>query len=178
MKKTTSGVIGLELPEEHKCNCSCNEDENVAVDVYIKRINERNPVPEYKTEQASGVDLYASIDEGEELTVGPGEMKMIKAGISCVIPDGFEIQIRPRSGLAFKNQITVLNSPGTIDADYRDEIGILLFNHGRKGFVIKNGDRIAQAVLGVVPKMNIIEVDDLKDVSLINRGGGFGSTGA
>ena len=146
------------------------------VDCYVVN-NSRNPLPAYKTEQSSGMDLYARLDAGEELTIGPGEIKLVPTGLSCVIPDGFEFQVRPRSGLAFKNGITVLNAPGTIDADYRDDIGIILVNHGKKTFVVKNGDRIAQLVLCVVPKVRWTEVDRLEDVSLINRGGGFGSTG-
>lgn len=142
--------------------------------VYVVN-NSSNPLPSYKSTQASGMDLYAKLDA--PIVVGPGEIALIPTGISTVLPDGFEFQVRPRSGLAYKNQITVLNSPGTIDADYRDDIGVILVNHGKKAFPVSNGDRIAQLVLCEVPKVKWIEVDNLSDISSLNRGGGFGSTG-
>ena len=150
--------------------------EEETVELYIVN-NSRNPMPAYKTEQSSGMDLYADIGGLDEVIINPGEISLIGTGISVVIPDGYEGQIRSRSGLALKSGIIVLNSPGTIDADYRDEIGIILINLSKKPFVIKDGDRIAQFVLGMVPKVRWTEVDKLSDVSRINRGGGFGSTG-
>ena len=146
-------------------------------EVYVVNTSRKNPLPKYQTALSAGCDLYAHLDEEAEITIGPGESARIGTGISTVIPDGFAIWITPRSGLAFKNQITVLNSPGTIDGDYRDELGVILINHGRKAFVVKDGDRIAQAILIAVSHIKWIEVDKLSDVSNINRGGGFGSTG-
>jgi dUTP pyrophosphatase len=121
------------------------------------------------------MDVYANIPSGEEIIIGPGDYKTIPVGIATVIPDGFDISLRGRSGLAFKNGI--ICHFGTIDADYRGEYGVIMFNLGKKAFAVKGGDRIGQVVLHVVPKIRWIEVDRLEDVSLINRGGGYGSTG-
>ncbi len=139
----------------------------------IIRTNKELPLPQYQTEDAAGMDLYASINE--QITLKPLERKLIPAGIMTEIPSGYEIQIRPRSGLALKNGITVLNSPGTIDPDYRGEIGVILINLGNKDFIINKGDRIAQAVINKVERFFITEVNDLGESE---RGsGGFGSTG-
>jgi dUTP pyrophosphatase len=131
------------------------------------------PLPQYMTSGASGLDLFASTDHN--IRIEPGKFKSIPTGISAVIPDGYEAQIRPRSGLALKYGITVLNSPGTIDADYRGEINIILINLGENDFVIEKGDRIAQLVINKVIHAELIVVDYLPES---DRGiNGFGSTG-
>jgi len=144
------------------------------VDVRIKRLEGNTlPLPEYKTIGSAGFDLMACIDKDEVLE--SGQIKLIGTGLSFEIPVGYEIQIRPRSGLAAKNGISIVNTPGTIDSDYRGEVKIILINHSKDKFVIKNGDRIAQAVLMPVVHANLIEVNDL---STTQRGsGGFGHTG-
>jgi len=129
----------------------------------------------YQSEMAAGFDLCAAIDADEIISIGAGERTLIPAGFSMALPSGYEAQIRPRSGLAFKNGITILNSPGTIDADYRGEIKVLLINMGNEGFCVKRGMRIAQMVIAPVAKANIIEVENHDSTQ---RGqGGFGSTG-
>ena len=129
--------------------------------------------PEYKTEGASGVDIMALLDN--KITLDPGESKIIPTGLSIAFPDDLEVQIRPRSGLAAKSNISVLNTPGTIDSDYRGEIKIILINHSNEKFDVKNGDRIAQMVLMPVLKFKFEEVSKLDDT--IRGSGGFGSTG-
>lgn len=133
-------------------------------------------LPEYKTIGSAGMDVYAYVKEGVDIIIGPGDRALIGTGLSVAIPEGFEIQVRPRSGLAFKNGIAVLNSPGTIDSDYRDEIGIILMNHSKQGFRVQHGDRIAQLVLAPVWQIDWEIVDDVNRIGT-NRGGGFGSTG-
>lgn len=144
----------------------------------VKVINESGfELPKYETEHSAGLDLRAKVRlEGiESIVLRPGDSKAIPTGIKVEIPSGYEIQIRPRSGMAAKFGITVLNSPGTIDADFRGEIGVILINHGKQDFHIKNGDRIAQMVLN---KFERIEFNETKDLSVTERGeGGFGSTG-
>lgn len=136
-----------------------------------------NPNPEYATAGASGFDLRASLTEA--ITIPVGKRFIVPTGLFFQIPDNFEIQIRPRSGLAAKNGVTVLNTPGTIDADYRGEIKIILINLGDEDFVINNGDRIAQAVIASVTNKNIINLNQVASIaSDTERGsGGFGSTG-
>ncbi|MGY8940412.1 MAG: dUTP diphosphatase [Flavobacteriales bacterium] len=130
-------------------------------------------LPEYATELSAGLDVRACIDA--PVVLQSGAWQLIPTGLSVALPEGTELQVRPRSGLAFKHGITVLNSPGTIDADYRGEIGVLLINHGAKPFVVENGERIAQLVLAKVERVQWSETDALPDTS---RGaGGFGSTG-
>jgi len=137
----------------------------------IKKLNNEAIIPAYQTKEAAGFDLH-SIDDA---VINPGERKLIGTGLAFEIEYGYEVQIRPRSGLAFKHGITVLNSPGTIDSDYRGEIKVLLINHGNEPYEIKKGERIAQAVIAPVIQAEIIEVDELSDTQ---RGaGGFGSTG-
>lgn len=132
-----------------------------------------NPIPAYETEASAGVDVRAQLDT--TLILGPGKRALIKSGLSVAIPIGFEIQVRPRSGLAFKHGITVLNAPGTIDSDYRGDIGVILMNHGEENFTIAPGDRIAQLVLAPVVQ---IAWRTVKELSTTERGeGGFGSTG-
>ena len=125
------------------------------------------------TEQSSGMDLYAFV-EGE-ITLQPGERKLIPTGISMAIPEGFEGQVRPRSGLAIRHGIGVVNAPGTIDADYRGEIAILLINYGQEAFTVRNGDRIAQMIISRVARATWEEVDVLP--STARQEGGFGHTG-
>ena len=143
------------------------------VKVLIKKLSPEVKSPSYKTNGASGMDLIAFVKK--PIKILPGETNLVPTGISIAIPEGYEIQIRPRSGLAAKNQITVLNTPGTIDSDYRGELKIILINHGKKEFIINNNDRVAQMVLTPVSKIELKEVERLTNT---NRGkGGFGSTG-
>ena len=142
-------------------------------EILIKRLSKYINLPRYETEGSSGMDLSANINSNIEIE--PGDSKIIPTGISVSIPKNFEIQIRPRSGLAAKNQISVLNTPGTIDADYRGEIKVILINLGKKKFVLEKGSRIAQMVLCPIAKAKIREVENLEKT---DRGsGGFGSTG-
>ena len=130
-------------------------------------------IPEYKTVGAAGADLYALVDS--PITLAPGKTAMVPTGLFFEIPEGYEIQVRPRSGLAAKNGVTVLNTPGTIDSDYRGEIKIILINLGDKDFVINSGDRVAQMVIAPLIQASFSIVDELSDTT---RGsGGFGSTG-
>lgn len=139
----------------------------------IKVINKsNNPLPKYQTELSAGMDLFAHLEE--EITLKSLERKLIPTGLFLEIPAGFEAQVRPRSGLAIKNGITVLNSPGTIDADYRGEIGVILVNLSTENFSIKNGDRIAQMVIA---KYESITWESAEEITETARGeGGFGST--
>jgi len=143
--------------------------------IHIKRLKKDHPVslPQYMTEGSSGMDLFASL--ADEVTLVPGERKLIPAGISVAIPEGFEGQIRPRSGLAIQKGIGIVNGPGTIDADYRGEIGVLLINFGKEPFTVRHGDRIAQMVISPVTRVTLEEVEDLPPTR--RQGGGFGHTG-
>ena len=142
-------------------------------EILIKRLSDKVVLPKYETEGSSGLDLAAHINESVEIK--PGSTAIIPTGIAVSIPKNFEIQIRPRSGLAAKSQISVLNAPGTIDADYRGELKVILINLGTKSFLVENGARIAQMVLCPVVKADLKEVKTLDDTK---RGsGGFGSTG-
>ena len=143
------------------------------VKVLIKKLDPAVEVPKYKTTGASGMDLMAFIKQSIKLA--PKSSCLVPTGLSVAFSKEYEIQIRPRSGLAVKNNISVLNTPGTIDSDYRGEIKIILFNHGDNDFIIKNKDRIAQMVLMPVDKINFEEVEDLP--SSVRGKGGFGSTG-
>ena len=143
------------------------------VKVLIKKLNPSVQLPSYKTIGASGMDLMAFIKEPIDLE--PGKSCLVPTGLSVEFPKDYEIQIRPRSGLAAKNNISVLNTPGTIDSDYRGELKVILFNHGSEKFMINNNDRIAQMVLAPVIKMELKETNELPKSK---RGeGGFGSTG-
>jgi len=143
------------------------------VKLLIKKLDKKVITPEYKTKGSSGMDLMANIKDAVFLK--PGKSDIIPTGIAISIPVGYEIQIRPRSGLAAKKKITVLNAPGTIDADYRGEIKVILINLGNEEFKINPNDRIAQMVLCPVIKAELVEVDELQNTK---RGeGGFGSTG-
>tara|TARA_B100000941_G_scaffold243178_1_gene187141 strand:+ start:1260 stop:1700 length:441 start_codon:yes stop_codon:yes gene_type:complete len=143
------------------------------VKILIKKANKDAITPSYKTDGSSGVDLSAFLDK--KVVIKPNRSALIPTGLQVAIPVGLEIQIRPRSGLAAKDSISVLNSPGTIDSDYRGELKIILFNHSKKDFIINNGDRIAQMVLVPILKMEFEEVDSLPDTARSH--GGFGSTG-
>jgi dUTP pyrophosphatase len=143
--------------------------------IHIKRLKKDHPVslPQYMTEGSSGMDLFASLEK--EVTLAPGERRLIPTGISVAIPGGFEGQIRPRSGLAIQKGIGIVNGPGTIDADYRGEISVLLINFGKEPFIIRDGDRIAQMVISQVFRATFEEVDDLPTTR--RQEGGFGHTG-
>ena len=143
------------------------------VKILIKKTSKEVITPKYKTEGSSGVDLSAFLNE--KAVIKPNSSELIPTGLQVAIPEELEIQIRPRSGLAAKESMGVLNSPGTIDSDYRGELKIILFNHGDKDFIINNGDRIAQMVLVPILKMEFEEVDNLPDT--VRGQGGFGSTG-
>ncbi|WP_298812283.1 dUTP diphosphatase [uncultured Roseibium sp.] len=131
------------------------------------------PLPSYQSELAAGLDLLAAVDD--PVTLAPGERMLVPTGLSMALPAGFEAQVRPRSGLAAKHGVTVLNTPGTIDADYRGEVKVILINFGQEPFQISRADRIAQMVIAPVLQAAITEVDVLSET---NRGtGGFGSTG-
>ena len=141
--------------------------------VLIKKLDPAVELPAYKTEGASGMDLMALVKE--PINLKPNSSCLVPTGLAVAFSSDFEIQIRPRSGLAAKNSISVLNTPGTIDSDYRRKIKVILFNHGKKDFLINNKDRIAQMILTPVIKMDLEETDDLPET--IRGEGGFGSTG-
>ena len=141
--------------------------------VLIKKLDPTVKLPVYKTDGSSGMDLMALIKK--PITLKPNSSCLVPTGLAIAFSSDFEIQIRPRSGLAAKNSITVLNTPGTIDSDYRGEIKIILFNHGNKDFLINNKDRIAQMILTPVIKMDLQEADELPET--VRGEGGFGSTG-
>ena len=141
--------------------------------VLVKKLDPNVELPKYKTEGSSGLDLMAFIDN--PIKISPNTSALIPTGISVAISNDLEIQIRPRSGLAAKSSVTVLNTPGTIDSDYRGEIKIILFNHGKEDFIINNKDRVAQMILTPVVKMELEETDSLPNT--IRGEDGFGSTG-
>jgi dUTP pyrophosphatase len=144
------------------------------ISICIQKIagNEDIPLPKYMTNQAAGMDIFAAV--AEEEIILPGERKKIPTGIAIALPDGFEAQIRPRSGLAIKEGITLLNSPGTIDADYRGEIALIVINHGEKPFIIRRGQRLAQMVIQRVYQVEWLEAEEL--LSTARGSGGFGHT--
>tara|TARA_B100000609_G_scaffold36200_1_gene26906 strand:+ start:821 stop:1258 length:438 start_codon:yes stop_codon:yes gene_type:complete len=143
------------------------------VKVVIKKLDSSVQLPTYKTNGASGMDLMAHIEK--PINLKPGKSCLVPTGLSVAFSEEYEIQIRPRSGLAAKNNISVLNTPGTIDSDYRGEIKIILFNHGSEDFIINNNDRVAQMILTPVIKMELEEKSELP--KSIRGEGGFGSTG-
>ncbi len=146
-----------------------------AVEVAFKRLAHGLdlPLPAYQTAQSAGMDIRAALDRA--VTLAPGERKLIPTGFALALPPGYEAQIRPRSGLAFEHGISQLNTPGTVDADYRGEIGVILINHGSESFCIEPGDRIAQMIVAPVLQASLCEVAELP---ASGRGsGGFGSTG-
>jgi dUTP pyrophosphatase len=148
-------------------------DEKLRVEVKRKAGCEDLPLPRYMSDGASGMDLCAAIEQ--PVTLAPGEVKLIPTGIHVAVPRGFEAQIRPRSGLALKHGVTVLNTPGTVDSDYRNEVGVILANLGAQPFTVERGMRVAQMVIAPVRRVELVEVDELSETE---RGlGGFGSTG-
>jgi dUTP pyrophosphatase len=152
-------------------------ENRMAVDVQIRRLAHAQglPLPTYQTEGAAGMDLHAALPEDAPMTLHPGARAMVPTGFAMALPVGFEAQVRPRSGLAVKHGVTCLNSPGTIDHDYRGEVQVILINHGQEPFHIRRGERIAQMLIAPVTRAAWTEVDDLDDTT---RGaGGFGSTG-
>ena len=143
------------------------------VDIAVKRLDHTGdlPLPSYETSGSAGMDIRAA----EELTIAPGKRALAGTGFAFAIPTGYEIQVRPRSGLALKKGVSIPNTPGTIDSDYRGELKVILINHGEDDFVVQRGDRIAQIVVAPVQRGNLVEVEDLDETQ---RGsGGFGSTG-
>ena len=139
--------------------------------IAIKKLDPNAHIPAYQTAEAAGFDLHAI----EDHEISPGQRTLVKTGLAMALEPGYELQIRPRSGLAFKHGITVLNTPGTVDSDYRGEIMVLLINHGEESFMIKKGERIAQGVVQAVIQASFETVEELPDTE---RGaGGFGSTG-
>ena len=149
--------------------------ETIAIDVQILPHGEGLPLPAYQTAHAAGMDLLAAVAADAPLVLGPGSHAMVPTGLSLALPDGYEAQVRPRSGLAARHGVTVLNAPGTVDADYRGEICVLLINHGKEPFTIRRGERIAQMVIATVARAGLSITTTL---SATARGsGGFGSTG-
>jgi dUTP pyrophosphatase len=143
--------------------------------VPVKRIRgERATIPRYMTPLSAGMDLFAALEQGA-ITVAPGRRHLIPTGVAIALPKGYEAQVRPRSGLALKHGLTLLNTPGTVDADYRGEIGVIVINLGDEPFVIKDGDRIAQLVVHQVCRAELEEVDELP--ASMRGEGGFGHTG-
>ena len=143
------------------------------IKVLVKKLNPKAELPKYKTEGSSGMDLMALIEN--PIKIKSQNSAIISTGLSIAIPEDIEVQIRPRSGLAAKSNISVLNTPGTIDSDYRGEIKIILFNHGKEDFTVNNNDRIAQMILMPVLKAEFEEVEELPKT--VRGSGGFGSTG-
>jgi dUTP pyrophosphatase len=148
----------------------------IAVNFKILPHGEGLPLPAYQSELAAGLDLVAAIDANATLMLAPSDRALVPAGIAIELPPGYEAQVRPRSGLAHRHGVTVLNAPGTIDADYRGEICVILINHGKEAFRIQRGDRIAQLVIAPVVMVNLKQADKLNITE--RNSGGFGSTGA
>jgi len=147
------------------------------VHVHLRRLPhaEDLPLPTYETKGSAGMDLRAAVPEGEPMTLAPGARALVPTGFAIALPEGYEAQVRPRSGLALKHGVTCLNSPGTIDSDYRGEVGVILINHGQDPFAIQRGERIAQMIVSPVVQSSWLEVETLDETA---RGaGGFGSTG-
>ncbi len=145
--------------------------------VPVKRLphNSDLPLPAYETADAAGMDLRAAVPEDAPVVLSPGARFPIPTGLAFAIPSGFEGQVRPRSGLALKSGVTCLNSPGTVDADYRGEVKVILVNHGGEDFIVRRGDRIAQMIVAPVVQATLAEVADLDET--VRGAGGFGSTG-
>ena len=147
----------------------------VKVDIRQLPHGEGLPLPAYQSAHAAGLDLLAAVPEDTPLILAPGKHALVPTGLTIALPPGYEAQVRPRSGLAAKHGVTVLNAPGTVDADYRGEIGVILINHGDAPFSIRRGERIAQMVIASVARAELVAVDTL---AATDRGsGGFGSTG-
>ena len=133
------------------------------------------PLPAYATAGAAGFDFRAATPEGETVTIAPGARKVIPTGFAVALPVGYELQVRPRSGLAVKNGVSIVNAPGTVDCDYRGEIMICLINLGAEDFHVRRGDRIAQGIIAAAPQWELVEVEELDDT--VRGAGGHGSTG-
>ena len=144
------------------------------MNITIKKLNDNAIIPEHATAQSAGLDLCANLESS--VVIKAGEVSIVPTGIAIALPAGYEAQVRPRSGLAAKNSITVLNTPGTIDADYRGEVKVILINHGKSDFVVENGMRIAQMVIAQHETVKFIE-GDLDEAETARGAGGFGSTG-
>lgn len=149
--------------------------EPAAVPVTVLPHGEGLGLPAHATAHSAGLDLRAAVPEAEPVVLGPGDWAAVPTGLQVELPEGTEGQVRPRSGLAFKYGVTVLNSPGTVDADYRGEVKVLLVNHGKAPFVVERGERIAQLVVARYVPVRFVEADRLGDTA--RGGGGFGSTG-
>jgi len=148
---------------------------NITIDVHVLPHGEGLPLPAYQTAFAAGLDLLAAVPDDAPVVLAPGRHAMVPTGLSIALPEGYEAQVRPRSGLAAKHGVTVLNSPGTVDADYRGEICVLLINHGLAPFTVRRGERIAQMVIAAVVRADLTIAPSL---TTTQRGsGGFGSTG-
>lgn len=132
------------------------------------------PLPRYMSDHAAGMDLYAAVTE--ETIIPPSGWKLVPTGLAMALPEGYEAQVRPRSGLALKQGVSVLNTPGTVDADYRGEVGVILMNHSDKDLIIKRGDRIAQMIINKIEKIQFEEVAELPET--VRGAGGFGHTGS
>jgi dUTP pyrophosphatase len=147
----------------------------VKIDIRLLPHGEGLPLPAYQSAHAAGLDLLAAVPEDAPIVLAPGKHALVPTGLTIALPPGYEAQVRPRSGLAAKHGVTVLNAPGTVDADYRGEIGVLLINHGAAPFEIRRGERIAQMVIASVVRAELVATASL---SATDRGsGGFGSTG-
>ena len=149
----------------------------MSVTVRVKRLphGEGLPLPSYQSKHAAGLDIVAGVPEAEPVELLPGERALIPTGLALELPPGYEAQVRPRSGLALKHGVTLLNSPGTIDSDYRGELMVIMINHGTEPFLVRRGDRIAQLVIAPVASVEIVAVEALGGT--VRGRGGFGSTG-
>jgi dUTP pyrophosphatase len=148
-----------------------------AVKIEVRQLphGEGLPLPAYQSALAAGLDLVAAVPEGAPIVLAPGKYALVPTGLSIALPPGYEAQVRPRSGLAAKHGVTVLNAPGTVDADYRGEIGVPLINHGDTPFTVRRGERIAQMVIAAVVQAELVPVTTLS--ATVRGSGGFGSTG-
>ncbi|MDP6439068.1 MAG: dUTP diphosphatase [Candidatus Brocadiia bacterium] len=152
----------------------CADTDRVKVEVKRKPGCEDLPLPRYMSDGAAGMDLHAAVEE--ELTLQPGEIRLVPTGLHIAVPRGYEAQVRPRSGLALRHGITLVNAPGTIDSDYRAEVGVILGNLGAEPFVVERGMRVAQMVIARALRAELVEVEELSETE--RNLGGFGSTGA
>lgn len=143
------------------------------VQVKVLPHGEGIPLPKYMSDHAAGMDIYAAVNQ--ETIIPPEEWRLVPTGISIALPEGYEAQVRPRSGLALKQGVSILNTPGTVDADYRGEVGVILMNHSKENLVIKRGDRIAQMIINKVERIVFEEVEELPESG--RSAGGFGHTG-
>lgn len=143
--------------------------------VQVKRLPHSKglPLPKYMSAHAAGMDLIAAVEE--EIIISAGAWKLIPTGITIALPEGYEAQVRPRSGLALKQGVSVLNTPGTVDADYRGEVGVILMNHSKENLIVKRGDRIAQMIINKIERIEFEEVEEISETE--RSSGGFGSTG-